>query len=93
MTAPDIPTVLWVLIYVGAFLVFSVLAVHYATRPSGRVLALGTVVVLMTVVVGVLAMLDQPFGIGVRVQPDQMRQAIRLVLVDETSPVILASCR
>jgi len=93
LTAPEIPTALWAVIYVGAFLVFSLLAVHYATRPAGRVLALGSVVLLMTVVLGVLAMLDQPFGVGVRVHPDQMRQAVSLVLKGETNPTILQLCR
>jgi hypothetical protein len=93
LTEPEIPTALWVLIYVGAFLVFSLLAVHYGSRPTGRHLVFGSSVVLMTVVVGVLATLDQPFSVGVRVQPDQMSHAINLVLVDETNPTIVQACR
>lgn len=92
-TEPRIPTALWVVIYVGAFLVSLLLAGHYATRPVGRISAVATVAVLMTVVVGVLAMLDQPYGLGVHAQPDQMRQAINLVLVGEKSPVVLGACR
>jgi hypothetical protein len=92
-TAPRIPAALWVVIYVGAFVVFLLLAGHYATRPAGRISALATVAVLMTVVVAVLAMLDQPFGVGVRVEPNQMRQAINLVLVGEKNPAILQACR
>jgi hypothetical protein len=65
---------------------------HYATRPAGRVAALGSVAVLMTVVVSVLAMLDQPFGVGARVQPDEMRQAIELALTGEKNPAILRPC-
>ncbi len=92
-TEPEIPPALWVVIYVGAFLVFLLVVVHYATRPAGRVVALGSVAVLMTVVVGVLATLDQPFGVGARVHPAQMRQAIDLVLTDEKNPEILRTCR
>jgi hypothetical protein len=92
-TEPRIPLALWVVIYVGAFLVFFLLAGHYATRPPGRIVALATVAVLMTVVVAVLASLDQPYGFGVHAQPDQMRQAINLVLVGEKSPVVLQACR
>jgi hypothetical protein len=44
-------------------------------------------------VVGVLGMLDQPFGVGARVQPDEMRQAVDLVLTDEHTPAILRLCR
>jgi hypothetical protein len=72
--------------------VILLLAVHYATRPVGRVAALGSVAVLMTVVVGVLGMLDQPFGIGAHVQPDQMRQAVELLLTGEKTPAILRAC-
>jgi hypothetical protein len=93
LTAPEIPTVLWVVIYVGAFLVFLLIALHYANHPAGRLWALGSVAVLMTVVVSVLSMLDQPFGFGVQVQPVQMHQAVSLVLADEKNPVILQPCR
>ena len=92
-TEPEIPTALWVVIYVGAFLVILLLAVHYATRPAGRVSALGSVIVLMTVVVGVLGMLDQPFGVGAHVQPNQTRQAVDLLLRGEKNPAILRPCR
>jgi hypothetical protein len=92
-TEPRIPPALWLVIYVGAFLVFFLLAGHYATRRPGRISSLATVAVLMTVVVAVLASLDQPYGFGVHAQPDQMRQAINLVLVGEKSPVVLQACR
>ena len=95
LTAPEIPTALWVVIYVGAFLVFLLLAVHYAARQGGLLLVLGAVAVLMTVVIAVLGMLDQPFGVGIRVHPDQMRQAIQLLLTgntDQTNRVLLQPC-
>jgi hypothetical protein len=93
LTAPQIPTVLWVMIYVGAFLVFFLLAFHYAERPGGLLVVLGSVVVLMTVVVAVLSMLDEPFSFGVRIQPSQMRQAIQLLMRgDATNARILRTC-
>jgi hypothetical protein len=95
LSAAEIPTALWVVIYVGAFLVFFLTAVHYASRPAGRGWALAGVAVLMTVVVLVLGMLDQPFGLGVRVHPDQMRQAIQLLLTgntDQTQRALLQPC-
>ncbi len=91
LTAPEIPTALWVVIYVGAFLVFLLLAIHYAARKDGLFLVLGAVAVLMTVVIAVLGMLDQPFGIGIRVNPDQMRQAVSLVRIG-ASPAVLQPC-
>jgi hypothetical protein len=91
-TEPRIPAALWIVIYVGAFLVILLLVGHYATRPAGRIAALGSVAVLMTVVASVLATLDQPFGVGARVEPDEMRQAVDLVLTDEENPAILRPC-
>ena len=78
-TQPEIPTALWVVIYLGVFLMVLLVAVHYADHPEGRVVALATITVLLTVVVAVLSMLDRPFGPGVRVQPDPMRQAIAIL--------------
>jgi hypothetical protein len=92
LTAPEIPAALWVVIYVGAFAVFSLLLVHYASRPAGRALVIGGAFVLLTVVVGVLAILDQPLGMGVRVGPAQMHHAVSLLLVGVKNPVILAPC-
>jgi hypothetical protein len=93
LTTPQIPTILWVMIYVGAFLVFFLLAFHYAERPGGLVVVLGSVIVLMTVVVAVLSMLDQPFGFGVHVQPSQMHQAIQLLKRGgATNATILRPC-
>jgi hypothetical protein len=93
LTAPEIPTILWVMIYVGAFLVFFLLAFHYAERPGGLVVVLGSVVVLMTVVVAVLSMLDQPFSFGVQIQPSQMHQAIQLLMRGgATNATILRPC-
>jgi hypothetical protein len=91
-TVPRIPAALWVVIYAGAFVVTLLLAGHYATRPSGRISALAAVAVLMTVVVSVLAMLDHPYGLGVSVQPAQMRHAITLLLVGVNNPAILSAC-
>ena len=76
---PEIPAVLWVVIFVGAFLLFLLIALHYAGRPAGRVVALGSVVTLLTVVVAVLSMLDQPYSAGAQVGPTGLRHAIDLI--------------
>ena len=70
---------LWVVIYVGAFLLFLLIALHYAGRPTGRLVSLGAVVTLLTVVVTVLSLLDQPYGVGARVGPTAMQHAIELI--------------
>jgi hypothetical protein len=90
-TEPRIPTPLWVVIYVGVFLLVFLISLHYTDDPRGRVTALASLTVLLTVVVAVLAMLDRPFGVGARVQPNEMRQAIAL-LSEATKPSTLAPC-
>lgn len=88
LTEPKIPTPLWVVIYVGVLLLVFLIALHYTDDPRGRVTALGSVTVLLTVVVAVLGTLDRPFGWGARVEPDEMRQAIALVSVDAKDSVV-----
>jgi hypothetical protein len=87
-TEPEIPTPLWVVIYVGIFVLVFLIAIHYIDQPRGRLTALISVTMLLTVVVAVLAMLDRPFEAGVRVEPDALRQAIALVSVDAEKAVV-----
>jgi hypothetical protein len=91
-TEPRIPVPLWVVIYVGVFLLVFLIALHYTDDPRGRVVALTSLTVLLTVIISVLAVLDRPFGVGTLVQPNEMRQAITLVSED-TNPSTLGPCR
>jgi hypothetical protein len=59
-------------IYVGAFLLFLLIAMDYTGRPAGRLVTLGSVVILLTVVVAVLSALDQPYGAGARARPNRV---------------------
>jgi hypothetical protein len=90
-TEPRIPIPLWVVIYVGVFLLVFLIALHYTDDPRGRVIALTSLTVLLTVVISVLAMLDRPFGVGSLVQPNEMRQALTL-LSEGTKPKTTAPC-
>lgn len=92
LTAPEVPTVLWVLIYVGAFVLVFLIGTHYAERPRGRLAALSSVAGLLTVIVVVLAMLDNPFTFGARVHPDSMRDGIDLVSVGRERTGVLRPC-
>ena len=78
-TQSAVPTVMWVVIYVGAFLLFLLIAMHYQGRAAGRLVSLGSVVVLQTVVVAVITILDQPYEAGARVGPTDLNHAIQLV--------------
>jgi hypothetical protein len=91
-TESNVPTVLWVVIYAGAFLLFLLIAMHYAGRPAGRTVSLGAVVTLLTVVVSVLSILDQPYGAGARVHPTSLRHAIDLVNPHRDTTGIYAPC-
>jgi hypothetical protein len=90
-TEPEVPDALWALVYVGAFLIVFLIALHYTDNPRGRNLALAAMIVLITVVVGALAALDRPFGFGARVDPKELRQAITLVSVG-AERAIVAPC-
>lgn len=91
-TQSGIPTVLWVVIYVGAFLLFFLIALHYHGRPAGRFVSLGAVVVLLTVVVSVIGILDQPYGAAARVQPRGLTQAIELLRAGHTATGPFTPC-
>ena len=91
-TQPRVPAVLWVVIYVGAFLLFLLIAMHYAGRPAGRLVSLGCVVTLLTVVVAVLSILDQPYSAGARVGPTSISHAIRLLAPPAARTGIFRPC-
>jgi hypothetical protein len=90
---PRVPAMLWVVIYVGAFLLFLLITLHYAGRPTGRLVSLGAVVTLLTVVVTVLSMLDQPFGVGARVGPTAMQHAIELLNFQNKTTGVFGPCQ
>jgi hypothetical protein len=91
-TQPRVPGVLWAVIYVGAFLLFLLIALHYADRPRGRLVSLGAVVTLLTVVVTTLSLLDQPYGVGARVGPTAMQHAIELLNFQNKSTGVFGPC-
>ncbi len=91
-TESRVPAVLWGVIYVGAFLLFLLIAMHYAGRPAGRIVSLGSVVTLLTVVVTVLSTLDHPYGVGARVGPTALRHGIDLVNPQGARTGIYGSC-
>ncbi len=91
-TESRVPAALWGVIYVGAFLLFLLIAMHYAGRPAGRIVSLGSVVTLLTVVVAVLSSLDQPYGVGARVGPTSLSHAISLFNPDGATTGIYGPC-
>lgn len=92
-TEPRIPTALWVVIYVGVFLMVLLISLIYTDNPQGRMTALACLILLLSVVVAVLSVLDRPFGPGVRVPPNEMRQAIALLAAGHTSVDLQQACQ
>ena len=89
---PRVPAVLWAVIYVGAFLLFLLIAMHYAARPAGRVVSLGAVVFLLTVVVATLTALDQPYTGVAKVGPAALTHAIDLLRPGNAQTAVFGPC-
>jgi hypothetical protein len=92
-TGSGIPAVLWVVIYVGASLLYLLVALHYADRPAGRLVSLGSVVTLLTVVVATISILDQPYGAGARVGPTGLTHAIDLLRAGQAETGVFGACQ
>ena len=90
-TKAEIPIALWALVYLGAFLLVFMISAHYLDNSRIRFAALGSLALLLTVVVSVLAALDRPFGVGVRVAPSQMSEALTLLSAG-ADPAVLQPC-
>lgn len=80
LAQPQIPVVLWVIVFVSAGLLFFLqIADSQSQRKIIRRIVIGAVVVLMTVEVASLAVLDRPFSPIARIQPSAMTDAIALL--------------
>jgi hypothetical protein len=65
---------------------------HYAGRPAGRLISLGCVEALLTVVVATISILDQPYKTGARVGPTGLRHAIDLLNPHRQTTGVYALC-
>jgi hypothetical protein len=85
LSQPQIPEMLWILIYVGAAL--TILFTFFFHLKSRRQLAgmMAAVIVMLTAIVAALATLDAPTQGPLGLQPDAMRAEQRL-LADTISP-------
>jgi len=92
LAKPTIPTVLWVLIYVGAAVLMFLLASDLVARRETAIAGLGCVVVMLTLVVGVLVTLDRPFGPLARVEPTALRSGLQLIAAGREDAAYLRPC-
>lgn len=80
LAQPEIPTILWVLVFVSAGVLMYLIISEFQTRPRiVRFAVLVPVILLMTVGIGSLAALDRPFSPIARVDPTAMTQALVLL--------------
>jgi hypothetical protein len=91
-TESAVPTVMWVVIYAGAFLLVLLIALHYQGRPQGRLISLASVIVLLSVVVAVITILDQPYQSGAKVGPSSLNQVLDLLNEGTTNPAVFGPC-
>lgn len=80
LSSPQIPTVLWVLVYVSTVvLMFLIVSEFRSRRKLIQHSMLAAVILLLTFEIGVLTTLDHPFGPVARVQPDPITRALTLL--------------
>jgi Protein of unknown function (DUF4239) len=80
LAKPQIPTILWVIVFVSSGLLFFLqVSDSQGQRKLIRRVVLAAITVLMTVEVASLAILDRPFSPIARIQPSAMTDAIRLL--------------
>jgi hypothetical protein len=80
LASPQIPTVLWVLVYVSALVMMFLIVGEYRSRPRIiRQAVVASVFVLLTFEIGSLVTLDRPFSPVARIGPDAMSRAVTLV--------------
>jgi hypothetical protein len=93
LAQPELPTILWVLVFVSAGVLMYLIVSEFQTRPRIiRVSVLAPVILLMTVGIGSLAALDHPFSAPARVEPAAMTQALALLEAGRHSEPQFGDC-
>jgi hypothetical protein len=92
LSRPAIPTVLWVVIFVGAAVLVFLITGDLVARPETKVAGLVAVAVMLTVVIGVLVSLDRPFSPLARIDPTAMQRALELLGTDQQGEPFLRPC-
>jgi hypothetical protein len=93
LARPQIPTVLWAVVFVSAGVLLFLLVSEFRSRPVKiRRTALVAAIVVMTFEIGSLATLDHPFGSIARIQPDAMQRALGLLGAGRRGDPALRDC-
>lgn len=77
--SPEIPPIVWIVIFTGIFAFVAMLEFHLGSRRSLRVIAIGGVLLVMIVMVYALYELDRPYSgwSGSSLQPIAMETSLR----------------
>ena len=90
---PQVPTVLWVLVFVSAALLFFLLVSDsQSQRKIVRRIVLVAVTLLLTVEVASLAAVDRPFSPIARVEPNAMTDALALLEAGHHGEPVFRDC-
>lgn len=88
LAEPDIPAVVWFVIYICAFVFSGLLTYHLSGRGRTEYLAIGSTSLVLVAIVGTLTLLDLPFsGIRATVRPIAMNSAMKLMQDAYPGPV------
>ena len=88
---PQLPLAIWITLYVGVFIVVMLVGLGEKLRTRGAWIGVGAaLVIVVTLLVGASAVLDQPYGPVAPIEPDAMRNSLSVVESNQPadSPVI-----
>lgn len=90
---PTVPTVLWVLVFVSAGMLFFLIVSEFRAHPrSTRIAVLVVVTVLLTLQIGSLVSLDRPFGPIARVGPNSLTSSLGLLSASRADNPVFRPC-
>ena len=93
LARPQIPTILWAVVFVSAGVLLFLLVSEFRSRSIKiRRTVLVAAILVMSIEIGSLATLDHPFGSIARVQPDAMQRALGLLGAGRHGDPALANC-
>ena len=92
---PEIPPVIWVVLYVSAFLFVGLTVFHLGRRRWLTRMAVGATTLMLVAIIGALIQLDAPYvGIGTSLKPVALNSALTRLREANPQPTSLwASCK
>lgn len=76
---PEIPALIWVVIYASALVFAGLMSFHIGDRPRLLVIAVGSTTLVLVVMIGAMRVLDSPFSGPARIEPVSAQGTLRLL--------------